>query len=62
MKKDGEWNFAAKFYFVCIIIFVLLVAYIQIYRYIHRDQIIENIKNNEKEIVVDDTTEQNKVK
>lgn len=46
-----RWNFAGKFYFVCIIIFVLLVGYIMIYRSIHREEIIENVKNNEQNIV-----------
>lgn len=49
-----RWNFAAKFYLVCIIIFVLLVGYIMIYRSIHKEEIIENVKNNEQNIV-DDT-------
>ena len=43
-----RWNFIAKFYFVCIILFVLFVAYILIYREIHRDEIIENVKNNNR--------------
>ena len=30
IKPKREWNFAAKFYFVCIIIFVLFVAYTNI--------------------------------
>ena len=46
-----RWNFAAKFYFVCIILFVLLVGYIMIYRSIHKEEIIENVKNNEQNIV-----------
>lgn len=55
-----RWNFIAKFYFVCIILFVLFVAYILIYREIHRDEIIENVKNNNRqEVVVENTTEEN---
>ena len=46
-----RWNFAGKFYLVCIIIFLLLFGYIMIYRNIHRDEIIENVKNNEQNIV-----------
>ena len=46
-----RWNFAAKFYFVCIMIFLLLFGYIMIYRSIHREEIIENVKNNEQNIV-----------
>ena len=34
-------NFMGKFYITCIILFVLFVAYILIYREIHRDEIIE---------------------
>ena len=37
-------NFMGKFYITCIILFVLFVAYILIYREIHRDEIIENVK------------------
>lgn len=54
-----RWNFIAKFYFVCIILFVLFVAYILIYREIHRDEIIENVKNNNNQVVVQNTTEEN---
>lgn len=55
-----RWNFIAKFYFVCIILFVLFVAYILIYREIHRDEIIENVKNNNRQqVVVQNTTEEN---
>ena len=55
-----RWNFIAKFYFVCIILFVLFVAYILIYREIHRDEIIENVKNNNRQqVVVKNTTEEN---
>jgi len=71
MKKDKNniyqvdlkprWNFIAKFYFVCIILFVIFVAYILIYREIHRDEIIENVKNNNKQVVIENTTiEENK--
>ena len=57
IKPKWEWNFSAKFYLVCIIIFVLLVAYIQIYRHIHREEIIQNALKRENEIV-----EENEVK
>lgn len=50
-----RWNFAAKFYFVCIIIFLLLFTYIMIYRHIHRDEIIENVKNQNNQTVVENT-------
>ncbi len=53
-----RWNFIAKFYFVCIILFVIFVAYILIYRHIHKDEIIENVKNNNNQIVVENTTEE----
>lgn len=53
IKPKGELNFAAKFYLVCIIVFVLLVAYIQIYRHIHRDEIIQNIIERENKVVVE---------
>lgn len=49
MKR--EWNFIAKFYFICIIIFVLLVAYIVIYRYTHWDEVQNNIKNNNQNVI-----------
>ena len=53
-------NFMGKFYITCIILFVLFVAYILIYREIHRDEIIENVKNNNiKQVVVKNTTEEN---
>lgn len=41
-----RWNFIAKFYFVCIILFVLFASYVLIYRYIHKEEIINNIKNS----------------
>lgn len=41
-----RWNFAAKFYFVCLIIFMLLMTYVMIYRSIYKSKIIENVKNN----------------
>ena len=41
-----RWNFAAKFYFVCLIIFMLLMMYVMIYRSIYKSKIIENVKNN----------------
>ena len=50
-----RWNFAAKFYFVCIIIFLLLFAYVMIYRHIHRDEIIENVKNQNNQTVIENT-------
>ena len=53
IKPKRELNFAAKFYLVCIIVFVLLVAYIQIYRHIHRDEIIQNIIERENKVVVE---------
>ena len=53
MTSKWELNFAAKFYLVCIIIFVLLVAYIQIYRHIHRDEIIQNALERENKIVIE---------
>lgn len=53
-------NFMVKFYITCIILFVLFVAYILIYREIHRDEIIENVKNNNRQqVVVQNTTEEN---
>lgn len=55
-----RWNFIAKFYFVCIILFVLFVAYIVIYRYIHRDEIIERLEKQNNKVVVENTTEENK--
>lgn len=45
VELKPRWNFIAKFYFVCIILFVLFVAYIVIYRNIHRDEIIERQNN-----------------
>ncbi len=53
IKPKWELKFAAKFYLVCIIVFVLLVAYIQIYRHIHRDEIIQNIIERENKVVVE---------
>ena len=53
IKPKWELYFAAKFYLVCIIVFVLLVAYIQIYRHIHRDEIIQNIIERENKVVVE---------
>ena len=47
IKPKREWNIAAKIYFVGIIIFVLFVAYIQIYRHIHKNEIIENLLENQ---------------
>lgn len=52
-----EWNFIAKFYFVCIIVFVLLVAYIVVYRYTHWDEVQNNIRNNNNNTVVENTIE-----
>ena len=53
-------NFMGKFYITCIILFVLFVAYILIYREIHRDEIKENVKNNNRQkVVVQNTTEEN---
>lgn len=50
-EKKFKWNFTAKFYFCCIIIFILLVAYIQVYRAIHKEEIIENVKGQNNQIV-----------
>ena len=57
VELKPEWNFIAKFYFVCIILFVLFVAYIQIYRYVHKDEIIENIKRRDNISFVENITE-----
>lgn len=57
-----RWNFIAKFYFVCIILFVLFVAYIVIYRYIHWDEVQKNIeesRNKYNQVVVENTTLEN---
>lgn len=69
-KKDNiyqvdlkpRWNFIAKFYFVCIILFVLFVAYIVIYRYTHWDEVQKNIeesRNKYNQTVVENTTLEN---
>ena len=58
IKPKREWNFVAKFYFVCIIIFVLFVAYIQIYRHIHKNEIIENLLENQS----NETIAENEIK
>jgi len=58
VELKPRWNFAARLYFVCIVLFTIFVAYICIYRYTHKEQIIENIKNNEKQ-VVENTTQKN---
>ena len=55
-----RWNFIAKFYFVCIILFVIFVAFIVIYRYTHRDEIQKNLeenRNNYNQSVVVNTAE-----
>lgn len=59
VETKQEWNFIAKFYFVCIIIFVLLVAYIVIYRYAHWDEVQDNIKSssNDNQEIVENTVE-----
>lgn len=59
VETKREWNFIAKFYFVCIIIFVLLVAYIVIYRYAHWDEVQDNIKSssNDNQEIVENTIE-----
>lgn len=59
IKTKREWNFIAKFYFVCIIIFVLLVAYIVIYRYAHWNEVQDNIKSssNDNQEIVENTVE-----
>lgn len=56
-----RWNFIAKFYFVCIILFVLFVAYIVIYRYTHWDEVQKNIEESHKnQTVVENTIDENK--
>ncbi len=40
-----RWNGIAKFYLICIILFVLFVAYILIYREVHKEEIIQNLIN-----------------
>lgn len=57
VETKREWNFIAKFYFVCIIIFVLFVAYIVIYRYTHWDEVQNNIKNNNQNVINKGTEE-----
>lgn len=58
VETKREWNFIAKFYFVCIIVFVLLVAYIVVYRYTHWDEVQSNIRNsNNNQEVVENTIE-----
>lgn len=59
VETKREWNFIAKFYFVCIVIFVLLVAYIVIYRYTHWDEVQNNIRNsnNNNQEVIENTIE-----
>jgi len=56
VKIKPQLNFMGKFYIVCIILFVLFVTYIIAYREIHREEIIENLKNNNKQVVVENTT------
>ena len=40
-----RWNGIAKFHLICIILFVLFVAYILIYREVHKEEIIQNLIN-----------------
>ncbi len=56
-KRKYEWNFIAKFYFCCIVIFVLLVAYILIYREVHKEEIIENLEGQDNQAIVENTIE-----
>lgn len=56
-----RWNFIAKFYFICIILLVLFVAYIVIYRYTHWDEVQKNIEESHKnQTVVENTIDENK--
>lgn len=57
VETKREWNFIAKFYFVCIIVFVLLVVYIVVYRYTHWDEVQNNIRNSNNKTVVENTIE-----
>lgn len=52
-------DFMAKFYLTFIILFVLFVAYIVGYRYIHRDEIIERLEKQNNQTVVENITEEN---
>lgn len=45
VDKKPRMDGMAKFYLICIILFVLFVAYIVIYRDIHREEIINNVKS-----------------
>ncbi len=56
VKIKPQLNFMGKFYITCIVLFVLFVTYIIAYREIHREEIIENVKNNNKQVVVENTT------
>lgn len=50
-----RWNGIAKFYLVCIILFVLFVAYIVIYREVHKEEIIENLtKQTSNSVTIED--------
>lgn len=58
-----RWNFIAKFYLVCIILFVIFVAYIVIYRYTHWDEVQNNIENsNNNTKVEEENTIENEIK
>ncbi len=56
VKIKPQLNFMGKFYITFIVLFVLFVTYIIAYREIHREEIIENVKNNNKQVVVENTT------
>lgn len=56
VKIKPQLNFMGKFYITFIVLFVLFVTYIIAYREIHRKEIIENVKNNNKQVVVENTT------
>lgn len=56
VKIKPQLNFMEKFYITFIVLFVLFVTYIIAYREIHREEIIENLKNNNKQVVVENTT------
>ena len=57
IKEKREWDIMSKIYFVFMVIFVSLVFYIVIYRYVNKDKIIENVKNNQNNVVVENTIE-----
>lgn len=57
IKEKREWDIVSKIYFAFMVIFVSLVFYIIIYRYVNKDKIIENVKNNQNNVVVENTIE-----